>query len=47
MVVQVKDDVITEEREQKNEELDENEKRNQRTAEVGGQLSCCPKLLFK
>jgi hypothetical protein len=45
-VVQVKDDIATEEKEQKSDELDENETRKQRTAEVGGQLSCCTKLLF-
>jgi hypothetical protein len=45
-LVQVKDDIATEEKEQKGDELDENETRTQRTAEVGGQLSCCTKLLF-
>jgi hypothetical protein len=45
MVVQVKDDVTREEKEQKDDELDANETRKQRTTEVGGQLSYCPKLL--
>jgi hypothetical protein len=47
VVVQVKGDVTKEEGEQKNDDdLDENETRKQRTVEVGGQLACCPNLLF-
>jgi hypothetical protein len=46
LVVQVKDDVTKEGKEQKDDELDENEKRKQRNTEVGGQPACCPKLLL-
>lgn len=43
-MIQVTEDVTEEERGQENDKLDENDTREQRTAEVGGQLSCCPKL---
>jgi hypothetical protein len=43
MVVQVLDHVTEEEREQEDGEVDESDQRKQRTAEVGGQSSCCPK----
>jgi hypothetical protein len=46
LVVQVKDDVTKEGKEQKDDELDEYEKRKQRNTEVGGQTACCPKLLL-
>jgi len=36
--------VTEEEREQENDEVDESDQRKQRTAEVGGQTSCCTKL---
>ena len=44
VVVQVPDHVTEEEREQEDDEVDESDQRKQRTAEVGGQPSCCPKL---
>jgi hypothetical protein len=37
LVVQVKDDVTKEGKEQKDDELDDNEKRKQRNTEVGGE----------
>jgi hypothetical protein len=45
MLVQVKDEVTEEERGQ-DDKVDESDQRKQRTAEVGGQSSCCPKLLL-
>jgi hypothetical protein len=46
VVVQVKDEVTEEERAQEDDKVDESDQGKQRTAEVGGQPSCCPKSLL-